>query len=124
MGDCSLSHPKRNTASRQRLFEIVDNQRWLLGTIDVEFGNLSLYLDLELSPLSGDKVVGWFQVAVNDSFAVRRFQCTRHSTGCVKEPESTMLRVVSVLHRLESVSEMCFLAHACLRQSRTGPRIA
>lgn len=56
MGDCSLSHPKRNTASRQRLFEIVDNQRWLLGTMDVEFGNLSFYLDLELSPLPGDKV--------------------------------------------------------------------
>jgi hypothetical protein len=56
MGDCSLSHPKGNTAARQRLFEIVDNQRWLLGTIDVEFGNLSVHLDLELCPLSGDEV--------------------------------------------------------------------
>jgi hypothetical protein len=56
MGDRSLSHPKRNTATRQRLFEIVDNQRWLLGAIDVEFGDLFLHPYLELCPLSGDEV--------------------------------------------------------------------
>ena len=56
MGDCSLSDPKSNTAIRQRLFEIVDNQGWLFGAIDVEFGNRPLHLDLELCPVPGDEV--------------------------------------------------------------------
>jgi len=56
MGNCSLSDPKRNTAIRQRLLEIVDNQGWLFGAIDVEFGNLPSHLDLDLGSLPGDEV--------------------------------------------------------------------
>lgn len=56
MGNCSLSDPKRNTAIRQKLLEIVDNQGWLFGAIDVEFGNLPFHLNLDLCPLPADEV--------------------------------------------------------------------
>jgi hypothetical protein len=56
MGDRSLSHPQRNAAIRQRLFEIVNNQRRLLGPVDVQLGTLSPRLDLELCPLPRHKV--------------------------------------------------------------------
>jgi hypothetical protein len=56
MGDRSFSHLERNTAIQQWLFEIVDNQRRLLGPVDVKLGNLSFHLNPEFCPLSGDKV--------------------------------------------------------------------
>ena len=56
MGDGSLPHPERNRATRNRLFEIVDNQCRSLGGIDVESGHLSYYLHLDFCPISGDEV--------------------------------------------------------------------
>src|SRR5690242_12394067 len=56
MGDGSLSYPESNRATRNRLFEIVDNQCRLLGIIDIESGHLSCYLDLDFCPIPGVEV--------------------------------------------------------------------
>ena len=51
---CSLV-PRYGPSVRSTLI-IVDNQGWLFGAIDVEFGNLPLHLDLELCSLPRDEV--------------------------------------------------------------------
>ena len=56
MGDRPLPDPERNSTIRRGFFEIVDNQRRLLGAVDEELGSRSTHLNLELSPLTRHQV--------------------------------------------------------------------